>query len=220
MYYGFEVRGSLQAGQFVPIDVSGSSNCPSTVRYVPKSGASPTTTTGRYTRTATSTTALPTGTGAFEGKGYLEVVYEGGIDGCISKLSPLDLSSPLNPIRTPPIPPPPPPSNYHPPLTSPTVSGGTWYASGTCATFSAMASGSENGFTLRSSRGDCAITMDSELMCGSGINEPTVFTAVDGKLAFDGITTFYASQVPKGTTKVSVWTDGGSVELGIVWKSR
>ncbi|KAK8243544.1 ribonuclease T2-like protein [Phyllosticta capitalensis] len=183
VYYGFEVRGSLQAGQFVPIDVSGSSNCPSTVRYVPKSGASPTTTTGRYTRTATSTTALPTGTGAFEGKGYLEVVYEGGIDGCI-------------------------------------ISGGTWYASGTCATFSAMASGSENGFTLRSSRGDCAITMDSELMCGSGINEPTVFTAVDGKLAFDGITTFYASQVPKGTTKVSVWTDGGSVELGIVWKSR
>lgn len=183
VYYGFEVRGSLQAGQFVPIDVSASSNCPSTVRYVPKSGGASPTTTGRYTRTATTTTALPTSTGSFSGKGFLNVEHDVGVDGCI-------------------------------------ISGGTWYASGTCATFTATSAGTDGGFTLRSSRGDCAVTMDSELMCGSGINDPTIFTAVDGKLAFDGITTFYANQVPKGTTKVTVWTDGGSVELGITWADR
>ncbi|KAK7528025.1 ribonuclease T2-like protein [Phyllosticta citriasiana] len=184
VYYGFEVRGSLQAGQFVPIDVSSSSNCPSKVRYVPKRGGPSPTTTGRHTKTATTTTtALPTSTGSFSGKGFLNVEHDGGSNGCI-------------------------------------ISGGTWYASGTCATFTATSAGVDGGFTLRSSRGDCAITMDSELMCGSGINDPTIFTAVDGRLAFDGITTFYANQVPKGTTKVTVWTDGGSVELEITWLGK
>ena len=72
------------------------------------------------------------------------------------------------------------------------ISAGTWYTSGTCATFTGNASGispaglyanmpstngstSGSGFTLTSSKGSCAI-VSGALTCGSSVSSPTVFT--------------------------------------------
>ena len=52
------------------------------------------------------------------------------------------------------------------------ISGGTWYTTGTCATFTAAASGS--GFTLSSSKGKCGI-VNNTLTCGTSISTPAVF---------------------------------------------
>ncbi|WEW58371.1 Ribonuclease T2 precursor (RNase T2) [Emydomyces testavorans] len=52
------------------------------------------------------------------------------------------------------------------------ISYGTWYSTGTCATFTATPSG--DGFTLHSSKGDCGI-VDSIFECDTGV-EASVFT--------------------------------------------
>ena len=53
------------------------------------------------------------------------------------------------------------------------ISGGTWYIGGTCATFTAAASGT--GFTLTSSKGKCAV-QSTNLVCSSTVITATVFT--------------------------------------------
>ncbi len=53
------------------------------------------------------------------------------------------------------------------------ISGGTWYIGGTCATFTATASGT--GFTLTSSKGNCAV-QSTNLVCSSSVTTATVFT--------------------------------------------
>ncbi|TAQ89577.1 hypothetical protein B7494_g2080 [Chlorociboria aeruginascens] len=52
------------------------------------------------------------------------------------------------------------------------ISAGTWYTTGTCATYTASPSGS--GFTLKSSKGSCGIS-NSEFTCASGVSA-TIFT--------------------------------------------
>lgn len=96
------------------------------------------------------------------------------------------------------------------------ISAGAWYTTGTCATFTASASG--DGFTLSSSKGKCGIA-DGELTCGSGVSTATVFTAADGKLAYEDSTAFYADKVPSGTTQGVVYTGDHSVEIAITWTS-
>lgn len=89
-YYTFNTRGSAQTGQFVPAAPDGSkSNCPSTgIQYLPKSGSSATTTTSagsKPTTTTTSSGSQPTGgSGAINGKGYVNVVdSSGSTNGCL-----------------------------------------------------------------------------------------------------------------------------------------
>lgn len=53
------------------------------------------------------------------------------------------------------------------------ISAGTWYTTGTCATFTATAAGS--GFTLTSSKGKCGI-VNNNLVCGSSVTTATVFS--------------------------------------------
>ncbi|RFU31258.1 hypothetical protein B7463_g5050, partial [Scytalidium lignicola] len=86
------------------------------------------------------------------------------------------------------------------------ISSGTWFTTGTCATYTATSSGS--GFTLRSSKGNCAIE-NSEFTCASG-NTATVFTAINGLLAYSGSTAFYATAVPSGQTQATVYTSSHS----------
>ena len=86
IYYGFVTNGPLADGAFVPTAINGqSSNCPSTgVKYLPKSGASPTSSTKTSTATATSTSAAPTATGtSVTGSGYWNAQYNGKADGCL-----------------------------------------------------------------------------------------------------------------------------------------
>ncbi|KIN04861.1 hypothetical protein OIDMADRAFT_192336 [Oidiodendron maius Zn] len=96
------------------------------------------------------------------------------------------------------------------------ISAGTWYTSGTCATYTATPSGS--GFTLKSSKGSCGIS-NFAFTCGSGVSG-TVFSASNGELAYDGNTNFYASAVPSGQTQETVSTQAESVTVTFQWQSN
>jgi ribonuclease T2 len=95
------------------------------------------------------------------------------------------------------------------------ISAGTWYTSGTCATFTAATSGS--GFSLTSSKGKCGV-VSGTLTCGSSVTA-TSFTAVDGKLAAGGNAVWSADAVASGSTQQKVYAGGDhSSQLGIVWQ--
>ncbi|MCJ1465836.1 ribonuclease T2-like [Pseudocyphellaria aurata] len=94
------------------------------------------------------------------------------------------------------------------------ISGGTWYTTGTCATFTAAASGS--GFTLTSSQGKCAV-ISNVLKCASTVSTATVFTLVSGKVAYNGSPTWYASGVPSGTTQAPISATTMSTSLTITF---
>ncbi|KAI1275139.1 ribonuclease-like protein T2 [Xylaria sp. FL0933] len=95
------------------------------------------------------------------------------------------------------------------------ISAGTWYTTGTCATYTATASGS--GFTLKSSKGNCGV-VSGAFTCGSGVSA-TVFTASSGKLAYNGASTFYASVVPTGSTQATIYTSSKSYSVSFQWQS-
>ncbi|CAL8585010.1 Ribonuclease T2 precursor (RNase T2) [Xanthoria parietina] len=96
------------------------------------------------------------------------------------------------------------------------ISGGTWYTTGTCATYTATASG--NGFTLTSSKGKCAVS-NNVLTCAATVTDPTVFTAVADKLAYNGVTDFYTASVPTGSVQAPVSVTQQATTLSIGWKS-
>ena len=80
IWYHFSVKGSMQTGVFVPMLPDGTKgNCPSEVKYLPKTIAEPT-----GTRTSTQHVPQPTGPREeFVGRGYLKVRNEGSEKGCI-----------------------------------------------------------------------------------------------------------------------------------------
>jgi ribonuclease T2 len=83
IWYFFNVRGSVQTGDFEPAASLTKSTCPATgVKYLPKgSSSSP---TGTATATRTTATSAPTSTsGPFSGKGYLNVQVSGASKGCL-----------------------------------------------------------------------------------------------------------------------------------------
>lgn len=96
------------------------------------------------------------------------------------------------------------------------ISAGTWYTTGTCATFTAAASGS--GFTLTSSKGKCGV-VNNVLTCGSSVSSATVFSNSNGNLAYNSSPSFYASSVPTGSTQAAVSTSQEATSLTITWKS-
>ncbi|KAF2208453.1 hypothetical protein CERZMDRAFT_49284 [Cercospora zeae-maydis SCOH1-5] len=177
-WYFYNIRGSVQTGEFVPIDTLTKSNCPSSgIKYKLKggSGGSPTSTTTTGGSQPTSSPGTP-----FDGSGFLNVVTGGSQTGCI-------------------------------------ISAGTWYTSGTCATFQASASG--DGFTLTSSKGNCGIA-SGVLSCGSGVPS-TVFTADGNTLQTSGSGDFSAASVPSGSTQVNVYTGSDhAVGLTIQWQGK
>ncbi|KAI1412236.1 ribonuclease T2-like protein [Hypoxylon sp. FL1857] len=89
VYYYFNVYGSVANGQFVPADPDNSDDggCPSSgVKYLPKNGGGDGGGGSTTSPTPTSTTSggsLPTPTGSFSGKGYLNAVTGGSKKGCI-----------------------------------------------------------------------------------------------------------------------------------------
>jgi len=95
------------------------------------------------------------------------------------------------------------------------ISGGTWYTTGTCAGFTATASGT--GFTLTSSKGLCAV-QNFRLVCASTVTAGTVFTSSGGQLAYNGSPAFYASSVPSGSTQAVVSTTRLATGLVIAWQ--
>ncbi|KAG8529073.1 uncharacterized protein KY384_005708 [Bacidia gigantensis] len=168
IWYFFNVKGSVQTGQFIPANPG--------VKYLPKGGTTPpSTTTSKPTTSPTSSPGNP-----FSGRGTLQVSTSGQAKGCI-------------------------------------ISGGTWYTTGTCATFTAAASGA--GFTLTSSKGKCGV-QGNNLVCGTSVTTATVFTAGGADLANpSGGTTWYAASVPSGSTQVTVSTAKAATGLVIEWQS-
>lgn len=102
------------------------------------------------------------------------------------------------------------------------ISHGTWFTSGTCATFKGEKL-SKNTFSLTSSKGICTFQKDI-LTCGPHINNPIEFELIDGKLAYNGNTTFFADKVPKGHVQSDVFTfqdvQEHPIQLEITWKAR
>ncbi|KAL9601259.1 MAG: hypothetical protein Q9219_002664 [cf. Caloplaca sp. 3 TL-2023] len=179
IWYFFNVRGSVQTGDFVPTNPDGAkSDCPATgIKYLPKGATSPPSTT---LSTATTAPPSPTPGVPFSGRGTLPVTSGGKVNGCI-------------------------------------ISGGTWYTTGTCATFTAAASGP--GFTLTSSKGKCAVS-NNVLTCSAAITAPTVFSSTaDGKLAYNGSSSFYTGSVPTGSIQAAVSVAQQATTLTIGWKA-
>jgi ribonuclease T2 len=81
LWYFYNIRGSLQTGDFVATDSLTRSNCPSTgIKYLPKSGGS-SPSSSASSAPGSSPTSSPGG--AFSGSGYLNVVQGGSQNGCI-----------------------------------------------------------------------------------------------------------------------------------------
>ena len=110
------------------------------------------------------------------------------------------------------------------------ISDGTWYTSGTCATFHAEDDPSEvteegtkdHVFTLTSSKGPCGF-IDSALSCGRNVGKQDIFSAGEGGfLALKKNTTFFAESVPGHAHRAKVFSDQGEreIELKVEWQSK
>jgi ribonuclease T2 len=96
------------------------------------------------------------------------------------------------------------------------ISEGTWYVSGTCATFTASSLG--DGFSLSSSKGKCGV-VSGAFMCGSGVSTATSFTAVEGKLAAGGNAAWSADKVASGVVKEKLYAGADhSSKVSISWQ--
>ncbi|KAK4497358.1 hypothetical protein PRZ48_011809 [Zasmidium cellare] len=97
------------------------------------------------------------------------------------------------------------------------ISAGTWYTSGTCATFTASSSGS--GFTLKSSKGNCGVS-SGVFTCGSGVSS-TVFTSSNGNLLYSGSSAFSTDSAPSGSTQAKVYSGSShATKFTITWESK
>jgi ribonuclease T2 len=157
IWYSYNVRGSIQTGAFVPVaPVGQSSSCASTgIKYLPKSGSpvSTTTTTSAGSTLTTTTSANSITTTTTTTTTSSSSATPTGGSGIFSGKGYLEAYTSGS-------------------QTGCLISGGTWFTSGTCATYTATASAS--GFTLKSSKGSCGIS-SSKFTCASGVTA-TVFT--------------------------------------------
>ncbi|KAJ5287953.1 hypothetical protein N7478_003639 [Penicillium angulare] len=99
------------------------------------------------------------------------------------------------------------------------ISYGTWFASGTCATFRTKKK-SDDTFTLKSSKGLCGFE-EGAFTCGDEVATPAEFKAKDDKLSYNDNTTFYAASAPKGRTQSTVYSDEDDhpIEIEIIWNA-
>jgi ribonuclease T2 len=227
VWYHFSVMGSLRidhgadndAGAFlnatavrqtfIPTDPDGIlSNCPRQgIKYLPKSSAGdPDPSPTRTHTTPSSPTKTPTSP-PFTGKGHLAVH--------VVDSSKQTLESPSSQTTS--------------PQKGCLIRLGSWYLSGTCATYKAQRDVVDPGhaalFSLSSSFSPCAITpatgkfecTKSGAIQGIFASDPSDATV----LSYQNKTTFYADHVPRRFEKVDVYADDGdgtrNVELEIHW---
>ncbi|KAH7384954.1 ribonuclease T2-like protein [Cadophora sp. MPI-SDFR-AT-0126] len=96
------------------------------------------------------------------------------------------------------------------------ISAGTWYTTGTCATYTAVNAADGSGFTLTSSKGPCDIIAGA-FSCAAG-NTAGVFSSINGSLAYANSIAFYAAAIPVGTVQQKVLTAVDAVEVEFVWQ--
>ena len=95
------------------------------------------------------------------------------------------------------------------------ISSGKWYTTGTCATFTAAASGS--GFTLQGSKGYCGVLSDGSIDCSQ--TSGTIFTGSGTTLSYQSSTKFYAPAVASGSTQETVYVNSHTQSVTIQWQS-
>lgn len=101
------------------------------------------------------------------------------------------------------------------------ISSGKWYrAGGTPATYTTTASADGSTFTLKSSKGNCAIQSDSSLLCGSSVSSASTFSLDGGNLSYNGASTFYATSTPSGQEQATVYTSSQDVSFQITFKAQ
>ncbi|KAK9448221.1 ribonuclease T2-like protein [Limtongia smithiae] len=94
------------------------------------------------------------------------------------------------------------------------ISGGVWYASGTCATIRGTPS-RFGGIELSSSRGPCAVTQRGRLVCAPGL-APSQFTvSAAGELEYGGQSSWGAYSRPFAWAKEGLWTGSALEELDL-----
>lgn len=195
LWYHFNVRGSIQFGEFVPVDPVGSpSTCPATgIKYLPKYQTTTTTPTSMsVTATSTGATASPTAAPSgsptvLNGRGTFNVV-----------------SPNVPPSQT---------GGF-------LISGGNWYRNGgTPATYTATPNPDGLTFTLTTSKGNCGI-VGTSLSCGTGVTTPSSFGYDGTYLTYSGLSTFYAAAVPTGTVQGTVYTIPMAVSLQATWVGK
>ncbi|CBX98457.1 hypothetical protein LEMA_P098660.1 [Plenodomus lingam JN3] len=114
------------------------------------------------------------------------------------------------------------------------ITKGTWFTSGSCATFTATPVSSSSSsppsnpsdtdtasgpFTLSSSKGPCAI-LAGALSCSHSVSAATGFTRDNDLLVVGGSSRWSAERVPRGTAQSVVRAGGeGQVRVGISWKA-
>ncbi|KAK9378220.1 ribonuclease T2-like protein [Kockiozyma suomiensis] len=95
------------------------------------------------------------------------------------------------------------------------ISGGQWYASGTCATFHGTPS-VLGGVELSSSRGPCAVSEQGRFVCSYDIVNATSFAVgANNELVYDGESSWSAIQPAKGWLKEGLWAGHGSTGLDL-----
>ncbi|KAK9477659.1 ribonuclease T2-like protein [Lipomyces japonicus] len=107
------------------------------------------------------------------------------------------------------------------------ISQGTWYSSGTCATYHAVKSESVDGkISLRSSRGPCGVTSKGKFQCGNQVRRPSLFDLSDqGELSYNGFVTWRSHRHPAKWTKEAIWSGEtgsnipDSVDVKLTWKA-
>jgi ribonuclease T2 len=96
------------------------------------------------------------------------------------------------------------------------IGKGTWYTTGTCATFTATSV--DTGFTLTSSKGKCGI-VGGALTCDGTVTSATGFTNADGNLAAGGNQNWSADKVAAGSTQETVYAGGDHKQtFSIQWQ--
>ncbi|KAJ4418727.1 Ribonuclease T2 precursor (RNase T2) [Gnomoniopsis sp. IMI 355080] len=221
IYYGFYVDGPLLNADFVPAAIVGEdSTCPSSgISYPPKSGATTTvaTTTAASTAvTSATSTSVVTTTAATTSSSSTTSTKKITLPGRTSTSTSTATTTSSGSTAT--------GSSvsgegyfyayYDGSQDGELISEGTWYYGGTPATYHATASG--DGFTIYTSKGDCAVT-DGTFSC-TGSTSGT-FSLIDGLLAYDGSTAFYANEIPSGDEQATVSTESGSYSVTFEWSA-
>lgn len=99
------------------------------------------------------------------------------------------------------------------------IGAGTWYTTGTCATYTATAA-TASSFTLKSSKGYCGV-ISTAFVCAAynTAANATVFTATGNQLgSADGVE-WSADVTPSGSTQAKVYSNHEeSVKILIEWQ--
>lgn len=98
------------------------------------------------------------------------------------------------------------------------ISAGKWYrGGGTPATYTATPSGDGDEFSLKTSKGKCAVLEDSSLSCAAEVTEASLFSYDGRYLTYKGEASLYAESLPAGTLQGTVYTAKKAVAFKAMW---